>query len=250
MFIGAEYYLPLYFQSVKQTSPLFSGLLILPITVTEALLGIATGIIIHRTGRYRELIWIGMAFLTIGNGLYIYFNTTSSIAEIIIFEIIAGSGAGLLFEPPLIALQALVPQDDTATATATLGFIRNLATSFSIVVGGVVFQNGMQLQVPKLRMAGVSAEVIQQVSGGDAAANVMVIGTISDPAQQLAVKEAFAFGLRNMWILYTCVSAIGLLASAFIARQALSKEHTETKTGIQKRKPSVVRNSNLEVIVT
>jgi len=218
--------------------PLFSGLLILPITVTEALMGITTGIIIHRTGRYRELIWIGMASLTIGNGLYIYFNATSSIAEIVIFEAIAGIGAGLLFEPPLIALQALVSQDDTATATATLGFFRNLATSFSIVIGGVVFQSGMQLQVPKLRMAGLSAEIIQQVSAGNAAANVMVIGTISDPAQQLAVKEAFAFSLRNMWILYTCVSAVGLLASAFIAKQALSKEHTETKTGITKKEPS------------
>lgn len=179
-----------------------------------------------------------MASLTIGNGLYIYFNATSSIAEIVIFEAIAGIGAGLLFEPPLIALQALVSQDDTATATATLGFFRNLATSFSIVIGGVVFQSGMQLQVPKLRMAGLSAEIIQQVSAGNAAANVMVIGTISDPAQQLAVKEAFAFSLRNMWILYTCVSAVGLLASAFIAKQALSKEHTETKTGITKKEPS------------
>ncbi|MCJ1247364.1 hypothetical protein MMC30_004578 [Trapelia coarctata] len=239
VFIGAEYYLPLYFQSVKQTSPLHSGLLILPITVTEALLGITTGIIIHRTGRYRELIWVGMTFLTIGNGLYIYFNATSSIAEIVIFELIAGSGAGLLFEPPLIALQALVSQDDTATATATLGFFRSLATSFSIVIGGVVFQNGMQLQIPKLRMAGLSADILQQLSGGDAVANVMVVSTISDPAQQMAVKEAFAFGLRNMWILYTCISAIGLLASGFIAKQALSKEHTETKTGVKKRKPSI-----------
>ena len=209
--------------------------------MTEALLGIITGIIIHRTGRYRELIWIGMALLTIGNGLYIYFNATSSITEIVIFEFIAGTGAGLLFEPPLIALQALVSQDDTATATATLGFFRNLAASFSIVIGGVVFQNGMQLQIPKLRMEGLSAGIIQQLSGGDAAANVMIVGTVSDPAQQVAVKEAFVLSLRNMWILYTCMSAIGLLASGFIAKKALSKEHTETKTGIKQRKLSIAR---------
>ncbi|KAH8743502.1 hypothetical protein F5882DRAFT_269723, partial [Hyaloscypha sp. PMI_1271] len=55
--IAAEYCLPLYFQSVKEASPVRSGILILPITITGALMGIITGLIIHRTGRYIELIW-------------------------------------------------------------------------------------------------------------------------------------------------------------------------------------------------
>ena len=152
----------------------------------------------------------------------------------------AGIGAGLLFEPPLIALQALVSQDDTATATATLGFVRNLATSFSIVIGGVIFQNGMRLRIPELRAANLSANVIQELSGGDAAAHVMIVGTISDPAQKLAVKQAFAWSLRNMWILYTCTSACGVIASVFIAKQVLSKVHVETKTGIKKEESVMV----------
>ncbi|TKA73785.1 hypothetical protein B0A49_02846 [Cryomyces minteri] len=236
VFIAAEYYLPLYFQSAKEASPIRSGVLILPITVTEALLGITAGIVINRTGRYLELIWIGMTLLTIGNGLYIHLNATSSIAEIVAFELVAGIGAGLLFEPPLIALQAMVSQDDTATATATLGFVRNLATSMSIVLGGVVFQNSMQMNAPGLRAVGLPADITQQLSGSTAAANVMVVGTIADPAQKLAVKQVFAGSLRNMWILYTCVSACGLAASGFIAKSVLSKEHSETKTGLRKKK--------------
>lgn len=191
-----------------------------------------TGTLMNRTGRYRELIWTGMTLLTLGNGLFVYFNATSTITEIIIFEIIKGIGACLLFEPPLIALQALASQDDTATATATLGVFRHLAMSFSTVIGGVVFQDGMQLQIPGLRIAGLPTDVVQQLSGGDAGARVMIVETISDPAQRLAVKEAFAFSLRNSWVLYTYVSTVGLLVSGFIAKKALSEEHTETKTGL------------------
>ncbi|KAF2194448.1 putative MFS transporter [Zopfia rhizophila CBS 207.26] len=233
-FVGfaTEYYLPLYFQSVKGASPLHSGLLILPITLTQALVGMATSVIVHQTGRYLEPIWIGVVLLTIGNGLYINLDTASSIGEIIGFEIVAAFGAGLLFQPPLIALQALVSPEDTATATATLGFIRNLATSLSIVIGSVVFQNGMDLRAPNLVATGLSANLTQILSGHAAAANVMVIETITDPAQRLAVKDAFAGSLRNMWILCTCTSACAIVASRFIVKQMLSKVYRETKTGL------------------
>lgn len=236
VFIAAEYYLPLYFQSVRSAPPIQSGVYILPLTVIEAIMGIACGIIIHRTGRYREPIWAGMVLLTLGTGLYIDISATSSLGKVIAFEIVAGMGAGLIFEPPLIAIQALVAQEDVATATATLGFVRNLATSMSIVIGGVVIQNSMSLQASHLRAAGLSPALVRDFTGGDAAANVNMIKQIADPAQRLAVKEAFAWSLRNMWILMTGVAAVGALASWCIQTSVLSKEHTETKTGLQEKK--------------
>ena len=67
--------------------------------------------------------------------------------------IVAGLGAELLCSPPLVALQAMVSQEDTATATATLGFVRNLATVLVVVINCMVFQNGMVRQIPELRKA-------------------------------------------------------------------------------------------------
>lgn len=231
--------MPLYFQSVKEAKPIQSGLYIIPLSVAEGLMGIVTGILIHRTGRYLELIWIGLVLLTIGNGLYILLDATSSVGQVIGFELIAGIGAGLVFEPPLIAMQAFVAQDDVATATSVVGFVRNLATSMSIVIGGVVFQNSMGLQTSRLRDSGLSQSLVMDFGGGDAAASVALIGTVEDMSQRLAIKEAFAYSLRNMWILMTSVSACGLVASVFIAKARLSKEHTETVTGIkEKEKPS------------
>ena len=202
-------------------------------------MGVATGIFIHQIGRYIELIWVGVTLLTIGNGLYVHFNATSSIGSIIAFEIVAGLGAGLLFDPPLIALQALVSQDDTATATATLGLMRNVGTSLSIVSGGVIFQNGMKLQRLNLRDHGLPTDLSKNLSGADAAANINLIATISNQAQRLAVKQAFAWSLRNFWIMCTCMAACGLLASGLITKKELTKEHTETQTGIGKKTETV-----------
>ncbi|KIW31441.1 uncharacterized protein PV07_03091 [Cladophialophora immunda] len=244
---AAEYYLPLYFQSAKEASPLQSGLLLLPLIITEALTGIFAGLFIYRAGRYVELIWVGVALLTVGNGLYIYLNATSPIGSIAAFEVVAGLGAGLLFEPPLIALQALVSQDDTATATATLGFIRNIGIALSIVGGGIIFQNGMQLQRSKLRGHGLPADLVETFSGPDAATNIDLIATISDRAQKLAVKQAFAWSLRNIWIMAACMAACGLLAGGLVTKKELAKEHTETRTGIKdKREVDMAGHDGLE----
>jgi hypothetical protein len=219
-----------------EASPLRSGVLILPVTITEALMGITVGVLIHRTGRYLELIYLGVTLMTIGNGLYTLFSATSSLATIIGFQIVAGIGAGALFEAPLLGLQAFVSQHDIATATSTFGFVRNLATSLSIVIGGVIFQNSMDLQVSSLSSPPINlpSNITVVLSGGAAAANVMIVGTIQDSSQKFVVKEAFAWSLRNMWTLYTALSGLAIVASLFIKRQVLSKEHVETRTGIRK----------------
>lgn len=67
--------------------------------------------------------------MTLGTGLYIALNAASGIGMILGFEFIAGAGSGLLFQPPLVAIQALAAQRDVATASATLGFVRNMAVS-------------------------------------------------------------------------------------------------------------------------
>ncbi|MCJ1227013.1 hypothetical protein MMC12_003668 [Toensbergia leucococca] len=208
-------------------------------------MAVAAGIFIHQIGRYIELIWVGVTLLTIGSGLYIHLNATSSIGSIITFEVVAGLGGGLLFDPPLIALQALVSQDDTATATATLGFMRSVGVSLSIVSGGIIFQNGMQLQRSKLQDHGLPMDLVKNLSGADAATNINLIGTISNQTQKLAVQQAFAWSLRNFWIMCTCVAACGLLAGGLITKKELAKDHTETLTGIKKKKETdaIMHNS-------
>lgn len=230
--MAQEYYLPLYFQSALGASPLHSGILVLPITLSEAFMGIICGFLIHRTGHYLEITYIGCVCMAIGVGLYTTFSATTTIALMICIEVIAGLGAGCLFEPPMIALHAFVSQERTASATSTFCFIRGIGQALSLVLGGVVFQNGMDSQIPKLVTQGIPSSITDLFTGGQAVANVMVVSTISDPLQQMVVKEAFVWSLRNMWIMYTVLSGLACVAAIFIGKSKLGTEHTETKTGL------------------
>lgn len=230
--IGAEFYLPLFFQSVRQASPLRSGLLLLPLTIAAASTDVAVGTIINRTGRYRKIIWTGVAMITLSNGLYIKLWTDTPLVAIIFIEIVGGAGVALLFQAPMLAIHSTVKQADVASATASLGFLNNLATSLSVVLGGVVFQNSMSASRAELAAAGLDDRVLDALAGAEAAANVNIVQTISDTFQRRVVQDAFAGSVRNIFIMYTSIAAVTILASVFIKQKQMSTEHTETKTGI------------------
>lgn len=246
VFIAANYYLPLYFQAVLGTSPVLSGVYILPQALGVSFASIGTGIFIRKSGKYLPPIFFGMALMTLGTGLLIDLDAYSSLAKIILYQVVVGVGIGPNFQAPLIALQSLIHPRDVATATATFGFVRNLSTSISVVIGGkcqvcsfvshrlistgVIFQNEIARRGPSLASQ-LDAQAAQALSGGSAGANVQVIDDLP-PEQRRIAREAFADSLMPMWIMYTVFSCLGILTAFLIGRQFLSSEHQETKTGL------------------
>ncbi|KAI9815661.1 MAG: hypothetical protein M1826_001970 [Phylliscum demangeonii] len=228
VFIAGFYYLPLYFQAVRGATPLLSGVYLLPFVFTLSIFVTVTGLVIRRTGRYLETIWFGTSVMTLGLGLFVRLGPTSSWAEIVLYQLVAGVGVGPNFQAPLIALLSLIPPRDIATATATFGFTRNLATSISVVVGGVVFQNAMQTQLGRLQTQ-LGPALAAELGGAAAGANVRVVNALP-PAQRAIARQAFAAALRQMWILFVAVSAVGIVVSLFIGKQTLSKEHHRLST--------------------
>lgn len=234
VFIAGSYYLPLYFQAVRGATPLLSGVYLLPTALSLSFASAFTGVFIRKTGLYLPPIWFGLFFMTLGYGLFTDFSANSSWAKLIIYQIIAGIGIGPNFQSPLIALQTHVPPRDIATATATFGFIRQLSTSISVVIGGVVYQNQIQKYVPELRTA-LGSQYASELSGSGAGANVDLIDTLP-AAQRTVARRVFAESLHPMWIMYVCLSGVGLLISFFISKKTLSKTHEEAKTGLENEK--------------
>ena len=233
VFISGSYFLPLYFQAVLGATPILSGVYLFPFVLSLSLMAAGTGVFIRKTGQYLPPIWFGLTFMTIGFGLYIDFPAYASWPRIIIFQIIAGLGTGPLFQAPLIALQSLVQPRDIATATATFGFVRNIATSMSIVMGGVIFQNQMEKKVSMLR-GSLGDELASELGGGSAGANTAIV-RILPPMQKAVATEAYTSSLQTMWIFYVCIAALGLAVSLAIGRQTLSKTHEVQKQGLEEQ---------------
>ena len=165
-------------------------------------------------------------------GLFIHIDVVSTTLELVIFQIIAGVGTGTCYSSPLIALQAQANPEDTATVTSTWGFVRNLSNAISVVIGGVVFQNGMESQAGFLAEK-LGKSIAMRLSGKNAAANVLMLKDLSE-AQGYIARSAYATSLKQMWIVFTCTATCALIASAFIRKNVLSEVHQESRMGLHK----------------
>lgn len=172
--------------------------------------------------------------MTLGYGLFINLDANSSLAKIVIYQLIAGFGIGPLFQSPLIALQSRIKPRDIATATATFGFVRQLSTSISVVIGGVIYQNEMRAKQAQI-VAAVGQQAGSALSGAGAGANTQLVNTLPEPGREVA-QQAFADSLSTMWILYVVLSGVGLLVVPLIGTRELSGKFEETKTGLEAEK--------------
>jgi len=191
------------------------------------------GIFIKKVGRYQEPIWFGMAFMTLGFGLFINLPDYADWAKIIIYQMIAGIGVGPNFQSPLIALQNHVAVHDIAVATGTFGFVRQLATSMSVVLGGVVFQNIISKKGPQLERQ-LGPQVAAHLSASRLESSTNYIKSLP-PAQKVIADQAITSSLRTMFIFYTAIGAFGLFLSLFIKKKELSNVRQKATTGLEEQ---------------
>jgi mannitol-specific phosphotransferase system IIBC component len=75
----------------------------------------------------------------------------------------------------------------------------------------------------------------QAFGGGSAGANVGLIQSLPENEKAIA-RLAFSDSLSTMWIVYVAFSATGLAVSFLITKNVLTKQHEETKTGLEAEK--------------
>lgn len=216
VFISYDYFLPLYFQTILGASPLQSGLYIFALIIPLCIMSMATGPIMKKTGGFRLAIWIGVVLMTVGTGLFINLPPSKELWKLIVYQIIAGVGSGLLFVPPMIALQSLLKPEHVAAGSSAFTFLRNLLTSLSVVVGGAILER----RVGKGGLTNVSESPV--AAGHKAAAK-------EDGGPQLTSPKAFMTGLREMWIFYCCVAGCMIIFACMIVHRDIGKRNGADK---------------------
>ncbi|CAL5867238.1 uncharacterized protein PFLUO_LOCUS1453 [Penicillium psychrofluorescens] len=236
----ALYYMPLYYEAVKEYSPILSGVALFPETFTVAPSGLVIGILITVTGHYRWAIWLGWAVSTAGLGLMVLIKTTTSIPGWILLNIVPGLGLGVLFPSLGYAVQASSTPENLSIAVAMFSFFRALGQAIGVAVGGVVFQNRMRSNLMKYTALAPMADAYSK----DAAGLVQVIKAMADGATKTNLKEAYTDSLRTVWIVCCGISGVALLFSlmtehydldrALETTQGLRQDNVSTEKDVEK----------------
>ena len=227
------YYLPLYYEGVKDYTPTIVGVAIFPETFTVAPVSIIVGIAISMTGHFRWAIWSGWFLTVLGMGLLCKLSPETSIPAWLFMNLVPGTGMGLLYTSLGYATQASADQVDVAFAAAMYTFSRSFGQSIGVAIGGTIFQAQFKAKLASYpTLAGNATQLSQDASG--------LVQTIKAMPKNLPerpmIVEAYADSLKVVWAVMAGLAFIALLFSAWTSPLDLNKQQA-TEQGLRKSKP-------------
>lgn len=208
-FFTMAYYIPLYFQAIKGSSAVKSGLQLLPLMISVVLSSILWGGVITKIGYYTPILIGGAIFLTIGAGLITSWKVNSPIGIWFSFQVIMGLGAGGSFQIPLIAVQTVLDLEDVPVGTAIISFAQSLGGAVFIAISQSIFSNSLE---KGLRSRITDPQVTQTIisSGATGFKNIV------DPSYLPAIYDAYIHSLTSSYKVALVAAALSVLFAACV----------------------------------
>jgi len=230
------YNLPLYFQSVKGSSPTLSGIQVLPLIVSASVFVVASGILFTKFPFYQLYLLIGASFTAVGAGLLYTLKVNSYAGEYIGYQFVVGFGNGVCQQIPLTVVQAFSQPEDLAISMSTVLFFQLLSGALAVAAAQSVFINRL-LATAAQRLPGVSRETI--ITTGATSLQRVFTGE-----QLPLIRESYMDGLQAAWAMAIAFAGIALLVGLTFgfgkikkpAQDGVKRTDEESAGGIQDQK--------------
>ncbi|KAJ7194181.1 ABC transporter [Mycena pura] len=238
-------YIPIFYQAVRHHSATKSGIDILPFMLGFVLTIVTCAQLVTKMGYYWPFLVASPVFLAVGSGLMYSLNTSSSSAELVGFQIVAGVGVGMGMQNAFLAIQyAFIPSVLSAFTDARharaefkdnpkcIGQATSIAT-FAQFLGGTV---GLGVAEPVF--ASKLGTYLQRFAPDAPAAIVRqsptAIGTDLPAGMISGVVRAYTDSLRIVFVLGVPVAGLALLMAGFIKNIKIVKTEPGVGQGTEK----------------
>ncbi|KAJ9148806.1 DHA14-like major facilitator [Coniochaeta hoffmannii] len=218
-FMGAVFYLPIWFQAVKGASAVHSGIMNLPMLISVVIMSVIAGGVVTVIGYYSPFMIIGTVLASIGFGLITTFEPDTRAPIWIGYQIIIGAGLGLGFQQPFIAVQTVLEMKDVPTGTSIITFMQTLGGALFVSVSQNVFTNKL-VQYVREYVPGLDPAV---VLGTGATA---IQHTIR-PDQLAGVTQAYSDALTQTFIVFVAMGTLSIVGALVIEWKSVKGKKIE-----------------------
>ncbi|KAH1516704.1 hypothetical protein KXX29_008835 [Aspergillus fumigatus] len=224
-FLVLIYYIPIWFQAVKGTSAVGSGIRNIPFILGLVLVSIISGIGVTAIGYFAPFMIACSVISAIGVGLMMTFKPTTPHEHWIGYQAMVGIGIGMGLQQPLIVVQTVLPLAEVPIGTAVMYFLQTFGGTVFVSVGQNVFANQLKTDL---------AQAVPDLDSGlvvnSGATNIQKIVPASDLP---AVKIAYNHSLTRAFLVATIMAAMTLLGSGAVEWKNIKKAPPEPKTNVQ-----------------
>ncbi|PTB39425.1 hypothetical protein M441DRAFT_28564 [Trichoderma asperellum CBS 433.97] len=210
-FFVINYYVPIWFQSVKGVSAYKSGIYFLTMSAGLSLAVIASGFLTTRIGYFVPNMIMSTILSSVGAGLIYTFDLHTSTGFWIPSLIIMGIGIGIGAQQPLMAAQTVFKGPDIALSTSALIFTQTLAGTIFLSVAENIFQNQLVSQLRKL-VPEIDPHDIINIG----ASNLRQVIEAKFPQYLTAILKAYNNAIRHVFLLAVIFACLNAIPDAFM----------------------------------
>ena len=206
---GITSYVPLFVQGVKGGTATSAGVTLGPMLLAWPIASTLSGKIILRFG-YRLTAVVGALLVTIGVGLVMLLQVSSTLRYIVVAMFVIGTGLGMMSTAFILSVQNAVPWNVRGVATASTQFFRTIGGTVGVALMGTI----LNLQMAS-RFAPILASypsVVAQLPKNIAPSNVLLTPDVRQllPVDFLnQLQTALAQSLFWVYALMFALAVIG-----------------------------------------
>jgi hypothetical protein len=203
------YYLPEWFQVIKSASPTKSGVMYLPLSISDILSATLAGVSVMYIGYANPLVLGGTALMAVGTGLFTTLTTTTNHEHWIPYLVLQGLGAGMTLSMPYVATQTVLKGDDVPIGTSIVQLFQFFGGSVFLAISQALFANKLVTSLSELTNVGIGPTEIE---------NILHVGSASirkvvTDAQLPGVINAYNTGIVSTFYVATAAAALAFVAS-------------------------------------
>lgn len=142
-----SYYIPYWFQAIKNEIAIKSGVDTIPYLASNFFCTMIAGSFVIKTGYFNLPAVLGGAIATVGYDLITLYHVDTPKRRWIGYLIIAGGGIGFAVQQGIVAVQAVLPQEVVPIATSLILFAQSLSDAIFISMKSSLLRNGFKIEL-------------------------------------------------------------------------------------------------------
>lgn len=213
------YFLPIWFQAIKNASATKSGIMNLPMILSLVIISIISGGLVTWLGQYAPFMLVSSIVISIGAGLLSTLETDSGSAKWIGYQFIFGAGVGFGMQNALVAVQGCLDIEDIPIGTALIMFSQTLGGALFISVAQNVFTNQL-IKHLKTVVPDMSPQFILQIGATE-------IKNAIDSQYLDAVLEVYNKTLSETYYVAVATAVMSILGAAFVEWKSIKGKNVQ-----------------------
>lgn len=238
---SANSYIPYYLQNIMGLSASASGTLITPRSIASAIATLSIGVIISKTGKYKEPLIILLITQVLTYAMMAFgFTSNANTVFIIITGIVNGLGSIAMLVAVMSLGMMVIQPKDMGVGVSLLTFTSSLGASIGNALGGM-FTNGAfgNTVIPNELLSALTPEQIGQLSSPNILRNRATVDSIRAtlPANLTGTfdsmitsfREVVNKGVSNLWLTIAIMCAVALILVLSVKLPKREKQQASVK---------------------